>query len=144
MFLNCDLCEDEIKSKSEMKRHMKTHSYKLVNYQCKECTFFCESEHEMEVHIGKKHSDKFECGLCGFETKDIKYLNVHLRTCERYKCEHCEQKFATLSDVKIHLESFKLGLDLEIFHLKQNRSDSEVIYEKSHYVKDLFPELSKK
>ena len=97
----------------------------------------------MEVHIGKKHSDKFECGLCGFETKDIKYLNVHLRTCERYKYEHCEQKFATLSDVKIHLESFKLGLDLEIFHLKQNRSDSEVIDEKSHYVKDLFPELSK-
>ena len=42
--IKCELCEDEIKSKMKMESHMKTHSYKVVNYKFKECVCFCETE----------------------------------------------------------------------------------------------------
>ena len=41
----CELCEEEIKSKSEMKKHMKTDSYKVVNHKSKECAYFCDNEY---------------------------------------------------------------------------------------------------
>ena len=140
----CELCDFEAKNKSELKKHLKMHSYKAVNLQCRECHYFCETELEMDVHIGKKHSDKFECGICEFEVTTLENLKTHLTTCERYKCEHCDKRYATLTDVKTHLETDRTELWnglLEIFHLKQNRLDSETIDQKSHFIKDLFPDL---
>ena len=138
----CDLCDFEAKNKSELKRHLKEHSYKAVNFQCRECNYFCESGLEMDVHIGKKHSDKFECGICENELTTLDNLRIHLSTCERYKCEHCGKRFATLMDTKSHLETenIKNGY-LEIFHIKQNRIDSDVIDENSHFIRDLFPDF---
>ena len=40
----CDLCEKEIGSKSEMKKHMKSHSYKHIEYKCEECELFSDSK----------------------------------------------------------------------------------------------------
>ena len=31
----------------------------------------------MSVHIGKKYSDHFECGLCEFVAKDEETLEIH-------------------------------------------------------------------
>ena len=140
----CDLCDYEAKNKTELKRHLKSHSYKAVNFKCRECEFFCNTELEMEVHIGKKHTDNFDCGICDSELKTFENLRIHLTTCERYKCEHCDKKFASLSDIKAHLKTEdQRSACLEIFHLKQNRTDSEVLDETSHFLKDLFPDLVK-
>ena len=53
----CDLCDEEIKTAMEMKRHMKRHSYKEAKFKCDDCDFVGESELTMEVHIGKHHSE---------------------------------------------------------------------------------------
>ena len=45
-----------------------------------------ESEYTMDVHIGKCHSEKFECGICDCKTKTIEDLDMHLFSCELYKC----------------------------------------------------------
>ena len=141
----CDLCDYEVKNKTELKRQLKVHSYKAINFKCKECEFFCNTELEMQVHIGKKHTDNFDCGICESEMKSMLKLRIHQTTCERYKCEHCDKKFASLSDIKAHIKSEGLiSPCLEIFHLKQNRTDSEVLDETSHFLKDLFPDLVKK
>ena len=53
----CELCEYEIKSISDLKKHLKFHSYKEINFKCTECEYFCEIKLEMEAHIGNKHNN---------------------------------------------------------------------------------------
>ena len=79
---NCNLCEKIIKTSKEMKVHRKTHSYKMVQFQCTMCSYLHEDEIGIEVHIGKVHGETFECGLCGCITKDLEDLETHLLTCE--------------------------------------------------------------
>ena len=69
---NCDLCEREIKTKKDFNKHMKTHSYKPVDFKCEECDFLGASSFTMDVHIGKVHSENLECGLCDFQADDVK------------------------------------------------------------------------
>ena len=141
----CELCDFVAKNKSELKSYLKTHSYKSVNFKCKECEQFCETEIEMEVHIGKKHSDQFDCGICGFEIKTLEDLNIHLTTCEMYKCEECDLRVKSLSEIKKHVENehSKWKKLQAIIHIKQNRNDSEVVDEISYRSGTLFPEFLK-
>ena len=50
------------------KKNINSHSYKLAKFKCDDCDFVGESELTMEVHIGKHHSETYECGLCDVET----------------------------------------------------------------------------
>ena len=56
----------------------------------------------MKVHIEKKHSEQFECGLCVTGNKDLESLNLHLPICERYKCTRCVKIFVNLTEIKSH------------------------------------------
>ena len=124
-----------------MKKHLSTHSYKDIQFQCSFCNFCTGEEIEMEVHIGKEHSDEIECGLCEINTKDKEELEMHLSTCEIYKCISCNKIFRTLPDLKHHFtnshekeeESWKYTE-----HIKQNRENSEIFHVKRHSYHDLF------
>ena len=142
----CDLCDHVTKNKNELKLHLKTHSYKAVNFKCTECEYFCNTELEMEVHIGKKHTDKFDCGMCGNEAKSLENLKIHLSTCEMYQCDQCEKRLPTLKEIKTHIEKQHNVIKeyIGVIHLKQNRSDNEVIDENSHPAKELFPDFVRK
>ena len=74
---SCDLCEEELKSRREMIKHMRTHSYKNVQYQCEKCDFCGGDDYTMEVHIAKHHGDKFECGLFEYVAKMYKFLELN-------------------------------------------------------------------
>ena len=92
----CDLCDTELRNAAEMKKHIKSHSYKRANYKCDDCDFVGESEFTMEVHIGKFHSEKYECGLCDFEATNLENLEIHLVTCEIYQCDNSKMKFKSM------------------------------------------------
>ena len=83
----------------------------------------------MEVHNGKQHSDKLECGLCDLEVGNFENLELHLTTCEMYQCYKCEKRYKAnkIWDLKKHIvdeHNIKNGL---IEHLKIARNDcSEV------------------
>ena len=62
--VSCELYDYEVKDKMDMKKHMIKHSYKTINYQCEECDYCGENKETMAVHVGKEHSELFECGLC--------------------------------------------------------------------------------
>ena len=83
----CELCDKMIETKIKMRNHMKTHSYKYLEFQCAECDFSGETEYTMEVHLEKTHSDLFECGICDFEAKDTSMLEMHLFSCQIYVVE---------------------------------------------------------
>ena len=63
----CDLCEKILKSTSEMRKHIASHSHKNTKFQCDDCEFIGGNDATMQVHIGKHNTDKFECGLCYIE-----------------------------------------------------------------------------
>ena len=48
----------------------------------KTVSFFGQSQETMEVHIGKTHTDTFECGLCAVKLeifknwKHVKFIDV--------------------------------------------------------------------
>ena len=95
----------------------------------------------MVEHIGKEHADEFECGLCDINTKNKEELEMHLSTCEIFKCVSCRKTFKTLSDLKQHFsnihekekESWK-----QTEHIKQNRENSEIFDSKIHTYHELF------
>ena len=71
---SCNLCDKVSRNAAEMKKHVISHSYTKANFKCDDCDFVGESEYTMEVHIGKFHSEKYECGICDIEVKDLKAL----------------------------------------------------------------------
>ena len=64
----------------DMKKHMKTHSFKEAKFKCEDCDCVGQSRETMEVHIGKTHTDNFECGLWEQTFGNIEKLETHLKT----------------------------------------------------------------
>ena len=66
--------------------------------------FKSNSNETLSVHIGKHHAvaDIINCGLCenNFETKEN--LEIHLKTCEFYRCTKCEKE-TILPNMKVHV-----------------------------------------
>jgi hypothetical protein len=48
----CTLCDHPIKTKKEMKRNMKSHTYEGVDFLCEEYDFWGINETTIEVHFG--------------------------------------------------------------------------------------------
>ena len=86
-----------------MKRHMKNHSYISAKYKCLDCDYFSSTDTDMEAHIGKEHSEGFECCLCGNIEESSEKLETHLLTCEVFDCCECDERRQTLSSIKEHM-----------------------------------------
>ena len=132
---SCHLCEEKFDDVKEMKKHLLTHSYKKAKYLCDECDFVGKSVVTMEVHIGKKHSRTYDCGLCELETNSIPNLEIHLKTCEAYQCGYytgCDKRFKTLSELKKHFLDKHKREHGEFIHMKIDRNYSEEVSEKVH------------
>jgi hypothetical protein len=56
----CELCENKFVNHAEMKKHMKSHSYKKAKFNCEDCDFVGERFETMEVHMGKCRTGNFE------------------------------------------------------------------------------------
>ena len=120
---SCHLCEKNLQSLKEYKIHIKTHSYRLIQYQCNMCSFSEYNEVGIEVHVGREHGENFECGMCEFIAEDLESLDLHLLTCEIYKCNKCENVFKNLQDLKQH--SLENETHKSATHTKQSREDKQ-------------------
>ena len=78
------LISDTSVNAGDMKRHMRSHSFKEAKFKCEDCDFVGQSRETMEVHIGKNHTDNFECGLCDLNFGNIGKLEIHLKACNIY------------------------------------------------------------
>ena len=122
----------------EIKQHIKQHSYKKVEYKCEECDFCGTNDASMEMHIGKVHSEKIECGLCDSVFDDMNGLELHLCTCEIYKCQCCA-KFKTLAQIKTHIvENHEPYSMVRIKHQKLKRDNPEEVSSRTHWSNDIF------
>ena len=84
-----------IKNKRDFKHHViSKHSTTNIGnetYKCNECDFVAYYK-TLEVHLGKTHTEKFECGLCENNFANHKTLEMHLKTCEIYKTRYCQKR----------------------------------------------------
>ena len=117
-----------------MKIHLKTHSFKKLNFKCEDCDFFGPNETTMEVHYGKKHAGIPECGLCEFKAKSEENLETHLVTCEMYECKRCNLRFQTISTMQTHLKEEHKGHTqiVKILHAKIDRKNFETVACQEH------------
>ena len=123
---SCELCDKKIRKSIELKQHIKTHSYNSVDYKCVECDFMGSNDTTMEVHMGKVHCEKIECGICDNVFNNLEALETHLSTCEVYKCDECGFITTKLVVVKIHLDKeHNGGTEMQINHLKQSTANRE-------------------
>ena len=135
----CSLCEKDLESSKEYKIHMKTHSYRQIQYQCTMCNFSEYSEIGIEVHVGREHGDNFECGLCEYIAEDLENLDLHLLTCEVYKCNKCGNIFKNLQDLKQHfLTEHENEKHKTTTHMKQSREDRHSFDTRGYSFEDLF------
>ena len=142
----CSLCDETLDNLRDLKKHMRTHSYKHVQFKCNLCEFVGGDDHKMEVHLAKAHGDKIECGLCEYEAKDLEALEIHLLTCECYNCGLCEKRMYKFTDIKTHFLSKHKASENHrgVVHAKPSRENHEAYETTFHSFISLFPDLGDK
>ena len=139
----CDLCDKIVNTSKDMKNHLRTHSYKHVQFKCDQFDFIGGEEIEMEIHTARTHGETYECGLCDYESPDLETLDIHLKTCETYICEVCDEKISQLPNVKTLFEAKHdakkhTGYPNGVRHVKPSRDNREVYDNKFHSYQSLF------
>ena len=126
-----DLSDIILNNSKEMKNHLRTRSIKHAQLKCELCDFFGGEEIEMGIPTARKHGENYECYLCDYESKDLETLDLHLKTCESYTCEICDEKIPQLPNVKSLFEAKHdaknhTGYPNAVRHVKPSRENSEV------------------
>ena len=136
----CDLCHEQIENNSDLKTHMKKHSFVWAQFKCADCDFVGKCELTMEVHNGKYHSENFECGICGYEGKSLEDLEMHLFTCKIYQCLKCDEVNRSLSILKKHaLETHTEFVEEKklVKHLKMSTDHFKEVSIKHYYADEI-------
>ena len=89
----------------------------------------------MEVHMGKMHTETFECGLCELEAGSLASLEVYLNTCEIFQCDQnnsCNKRFRMIIDIKNQINKEHKEEYGYMQHLKIDRNDCNEVTEKPY------------
>ena len=118
---------------------LKTHEADIseVEIKCTECEFVTTSENGIKVHKAKKHTRVLQCEICDFKAQTLNVLQIHIVTCELYKCSKCDHKSRRLSQVKAHIPKHHGAGDYFLTHLKMSRDNPDEVCESIHYLKDI-------
>ena len=127
----CDLCDYKVKCKKGLKSHRLGHSYIDAKFKCADCEYVGENDESMYVHIGRAHSENYECGICESVFKSLENLETHLVTCESYECNHCYFTSKNISIIKRHVLK-EHGNTGELVHMKMSRDNSDQVKVKTY------------
>ena len=105
--------------------------------KCKKCEFETTSEHGLKVHQEISHSTLLYCKICDLKAETQSELEVHVVTCELYRCSKCDFKSNRLSQVKTHLRTKHGSGDHTLQHLKMDRKDPNKVCDTVHSLEDI-------
>ncbi|CAL4122293.1 unnamed protein product [Meganyctiphanes norvegica] len=113
----CGQCNKSFGFKASLQKHLKT-IHDDITYSCEECDFKTTTEHNLEVHIVRKHGDMqlFPCSYCDFKCTspyilkkhitakhpDEDYDNKKLMNKNIFQCPNCDKPFANRAKLKEH------------------------------------------
>ena len=122
----CDICEKVLQNESDLRKHKKSqHTYHNVRYQCNECEFMANEVETLNIHFGKKHTEKPQCGLCDKTFESLSLLENHQIKCEIFMCSNsgCRDYFEDLKEMKKHIN-------------EHHRKDAPAHYSFSYWIVD--------
>ena len=102
--INCRKCLKQFDSKEELLKHKSSeHPKARKKHKCKKCFKVFDYGIGLYKHDQEEHSDiVYKCPSCVYTTK-IKYnLERHIETCDKKKCDICDEKFASKKQLKMH------------------------------------------
>lgn len=102
----CDQCDARFVWKSELNKHLKTHSPDKKRYSCIDCEKTFADPGGLLLHRNTKHLGRtYKCGQCGLELSTPRYLKNHIlakHTEKKFKCDTCGSKFGRQFELKLH------------------------------------------
>ena len=106
-------------------------------FKCEKCEFETKSAHLLKVHQENNHSTLLCCKICDLNAETKSELEVHVVTCELYRCSKCDFKSNRLSQVKTHLRNKHGSGDHTLHHLKMDRNDPSKVCDTIHSLEDI-------
>ena len=100
-------------------------------------------EIDMNVHTSKMHGDIPECGLCDYKAKNLEDIDIHLQTCEYFKCVVCSEKLKQFTRTKDPFLTKHKDVNANkpgVNNIKPSRENSEIYENKYHNLISIFPD----
>ena len=100
-WLSCEVCSKEVKTASQLARHMSSHD---IVY-CDQCDFSCEGRRRLGRHREKKHPSPAQCHICSkvFTSRDYLKTHLALHGDEVLKCDQCDKTYKSLTFLRSHI-----------------------------------------
>ena len=108
----CDQCEKDFSTKSDLKKHIKTHNSSPE--KCNQCGKMYKTEASLKKHIDRTHSEKrLECDECEKLFSTVGRLNGHkkqVHVLKSFKCDQCKHRSKTNGELKRHINRVHNGV----------------------------------
>ena len=103
---DCRYCGKLFKIHSQLKRHVRIHSY-AKPYSCRHCSGCFTWHHQLKTHLLKSHNEGtwFTCDICQKKFSSKQHYKVHVQRHEAvkpYVCSECPKRFYTAAELRQH------------------------------------------
>ena len=98
----CDICNKQVKTKSQLARHKASHEM----VYCDQCEFVCEGREKLTRHRHQKHTDPVSCPVCQKVFTKKHHLKNHLALHgdEVFNCDQCGMTYKSLASLRGHIK----------------------------------------
>ena len=76
--------------------------------------------------------------MCDYQANDLESLEIHLKTCEIYRCTKCGHIAINLQNIKSHIQQDHEGdTNNRVVHTKLIRESTEEVTSKTYSLEEL-------
>ena len=79
----------------------------------------------------------YHCGLSDYVTNDQESLEIHLKTCEIYRCTKCGNVAINLQNIKSHIHQDEGENNNRVVHTKISRESTEEVTSKTYCLEEV-------
>ena len=105
--MNCSKCDKTFVSETTLKVHIKMVHDKIKDQQCEHCLNVFLTKSELKRHMITHSDRRIKCSKCENTFASKETLKIHMKMVhekiKNFKCENCSKSFFAKSDLKRHI-----------------------------------------